>query len=240
MTTDLLLYHIHTFLLLRTLTQMLVLNLLMNTRLHIKIYKYLISNLACMKQTYSTTCVHEANPKHKQFLIDTLDPTNFTWRKCRKAAQNMKHHTAPGASGISIDMLMLLPEEGWQILSLVFQTIINTGVYPDSFKVGIMTLLAKSPTSHGTLDNIRPITVLESAYRLFTSMVSTRTTELFYKYDIIPKKQHACLIGRGSTTPIIQMNAAMKHTLDSTKNPKLGDQVRYKRNPKGPWTTASI
>ena len=52
-----------------------------------------------------------ANPKHKQFLIDTLDPITFTWKKCRKAAQNIKYHTAPGASGISIDMLMLLPEE---------------------------------------------------------------------------------------------------------------------------------
>ena len=129
-----------------------------------------------------------ANPDHKQLLANTLDPINFTWRKCRKAAQNMKHHTAPGALGISIDMLMHLPEEGWNVLLLVFQTIIDTGVYPDSFKVGIITFLAKSPTSHGKLDNIRPITVLESTYRLFTNMVSTRITELFYKYDIIPKE----------------------------------------------------
>jgi hypothetical protein len=54
----------------------------------------------------------KTNPEHKEFLTETLDPINFTWRKCRKAAQNMKHHTAPGASGISIDMLMLLPEDG--------------------------------------------------------------------------------------------------------------------------------
>ena len=103
----------------------------------------------------------------------------------------MKHHTAPGASGISIDMLMLLAEEGCKVLLLVFRTIIDTGVYPDSFKVGIITLLAKSPISHGTLDNIRLITILESTYRLITNRVFTRTTELFYKYDIIPKETHA-------------------------------------------------
>ena len=182
----------------------------------------------------------KTDPDHKQLLANTLDLINFTWRKCRNAAQNMKHHTAPGASGISIDMLMLLPEEGWKILSVVFQTIIDTGVYPDSFKVGIITLLAKSPTSHGTLDNIRPITILESTYRLFTNMVSTRIAELFYKYDIITKEQHACLIGRGSTTPIMQMNAAMEHALDNTKNPKVGDQVKYKCDLKGPWITANV
>ena len=41
-----------------------LLNVLMNTRLHIKIYKYQISNLVCTKQTYSTTRVHEANIQH--------------------------------------------------------------------------------------------------------------------------------------------------------------------------------
>ena len=71
-------------------------------------------------------------------------------------------------------------------------------------------------------------------------MVSTRTTEPFYKYDIIPKEQHAFLIGRGSTTPIMQMNAAMEHTWDNTRNPKPCDLVRYKRDPDKPWITARV
>ena len=133
----------------------------------------------------------------------------------------MKHHTSPGASAISIDMLNLLPQNGWKIIAAIFEVILETGIYPDAFKVGIITLLAKSNISHGMLSNIRPITVLESTYRLFTNMVSKRVTILLHKYNIIPPAQHACLIGRGATSPIMQMNAAMEHTIDQNRNPDI-------------------
>ena len=91
----------------------------------------------------------------------------------------MKHHTSPpGASGISIDMLNLLPKNGWRIIAAIFEIILETGVYAHAFKVGISTLLAKSNTSHGILSNIRPITVLESAYRLFTNMVFKKSDHI--------------------------------------------------------------
>ena len=152
----------------------------------------------------------------------------------------MKHHTAPGASGISIDMLLLLPKEGWQTIALIFKTIIRTGIYPDIFKVGIITLLAKSQTSHGTLSNIRPITVLESTYRLFTNMISKRVTTLFYKYDIVPKEQHACLLGRGSAIPIMQMNAAMEHAIDQHKIPEELEKMEYKAKQMEAWQDVTI
>ena len=190
--------------------------------------------------------IHElmqTNEYHAECLQDTLNLKHFTWQKCQKAAQTMKHHTAPGASGISIDMLLLLPKEGWQTIALIFKTIIRTGIYPDIFKVGIITLLEKSQTSHGTLSNIRPITVLESTYRLFTNMVSKRVTTLFYKYDIVPKEQHACLLGRGSAIPIMQMNAAMEHAIDQHKIPEELDEMKYKTKQMEAWqevTTTTV
>ena len=82
----------------------------------------------------------------------------------------MKHHTSPGASGISTDILNLLPKNEWKTIAAIFEVILETGIYPDAFKMSIFTLLAKSNTSHGILNNIRPITVLESTYRLFTNI----------------------------------------------------------------------
>jgi hypothetical protein len=52
------------------------------------------------------------DPHHQQCLKNVLDKTYFTWQKCKDAAAHMKHHTSPGASGISIDMLNLLPQNG--------------------------------------------------------------------------------------------------------------------------------
>ena len=101
----------------------------------------------------------QTNEYHADCLQDTLNLKHFIWQKFQKAAQEMKHQTAPGASGIPIDVLLLFPKEGWQTIALIFKTIIRTGVDTDIFKVGIITLLAKSQTSHGTLSNIRPITV---------------------------------------------------------------------------------
>ena len=36
-----------------------------------------------------------------------------------------------------------------KIIAAIFEVILGTGIYPDAFKVGIFTLLAKSNTSHG-------------------------------------------------------------------------------------------
>ena len=152
----------------------------------------------------------------------------------------MKHHTSPGASGISIDMLNLLPQNGWKIIAAIFEVILETGIYPDAFKVGIITLLAKSNISHGMLSNIRPITVLESTYRLFTNMISKRVTIVFHKYNIIPPAQHACLIGRGATTPIMQMNAAMEHTIDQNRNPDIYTEMEYLPRNSDTWEVAEI
>ena len=90
------------------------------------------------------------------------------------------------------------------------------------------------------LSNIRPITVLESTYRLFTNMVSKRVTILFHKYNIIPPAQHACLIGRGATMPIMQMNAAMEHTIDQNRNPDIYTEMEYLPRNSDTWEVAEI
>lgn len=63
----------------------------------------------------------QANEYHAEFLQVTLNLKHFTWPKWQKVAQKMKHHTVPGASGISIDMLLFPPKEGWQKIALVFK-----------------------------------------------------------------------------------------------------------------------
>ena len=46
----------------------------------------------------------------------------------------MKHHTSPGAPGISIDMLNLLPKNRWGMIAAIFEVILETGIYSDVFK----------------------------------------------------------------------------------------------------------
>ena len=128
----------------------------------------------------------------------------------------MKSHTAPGASGVSIDFMRLLPEEGWAVVSAVFKGIIRTGIFPDSFKLGLVTILNKKAGARGTINNIRPITVLDSLYRLFTNIVQTSCAQIFHEHNIIPPEQHACLIGRGPTSPLLMLNTVLEHALDTT------------------------
>ena len=97
-TIDLLLYHIHTCWLLRTLTWTLILYVLMHTRLDNKIYKYIISDLVCMKQTYSTTCVHRAGYAFCLCLLYSISSL-FVWLVHGHADSMLPHMADPTVKG---------------------------------------------------------------------------------------------------------------------------------------------
>ena len=71
-------------------------------------------------------------------------------------------------------------------------------------------------------------------------MVSKRVTTFCYKYDIVRKEQHACLLGRASAIPIMQMNAAMEHAIYQHKIPEELGEMEYKTKQMEAWQDATI
>jgi len=129
------------------------------------------------------------------WVKDSIDAKIFTPEKCESRALDLRRHTAGGASGVTIEALRVLPKWGWQAISCVFQVIADTGIFPESFKLGLITLISKKPHKHGELSNTRPITALEITYRLFTNMIQTPIASRMaaYLYDLVPEVLHAHL-----------------------------------------------
>ena len=173
-------------------------------------------------------------------LKDVVSLDHFSVDNCILRAQNMKSHTAPGASGVSIDYLRILPRQGWAVVSAIFKGIIRTGIFPESFRLGLVTILNKKAGTKGTVNNIRPITVLDSMYRLFTNIIQTSCAQLFHEHNIIPPEQHACLIGRGPMSPLLMLNTVLEHALDNTPRMAVGTLVQVYTETTKKWTNGKI
>ena len=87
-----------------------------------------------------------------------------------------------------------------------------------ALQIGFITIISKKAHRHSELGNTRPITVLETTYRLFTNMVQKSVADKMATFDLVPESLHAYLQGRSTRDPISIMAAALDYAND-TKAP---------------------
>ena len=108
--------------------------------------------------------------------------------------------TAPGADGIPFELWKKHLPIVSSHLARVFTTIGSSGVAPEGFLDGVLKSIFKGkPSDDPGLDptdmgNYRPITLLNTDYRLLGRILSSRSTSLLA--NAIPSSQTAFLPGR--------------------------------------------
>ena len=96
------------------------------------------------------------------------------------ALKQMKDLKAPGSNGMPTLPFKLLPEKGMESMLKLFNTILSTGKVPNEWKQGeIITLFKKGdPLDIG---NRRPITLLQTEYKILSKMVTNRLNGIIGK-----------------------------------------------------------
>ncbi|RKP16357.1 hypothetical protein ROZALSC1DRAFT_1419, partial [Rozella allomycis CSF55] len=92
---------------------------------------------------------------------------------------------APGLTGLTNEIWKHLPPLPLQIIVKLFNITMKTGFLPNKVNTGKIILLPKINNWSGELDKLRPITLLETFRKLFTSIITQRLTTTLEKHCIL-------------------------------------------------------
>ena len=113
------------------------------------------------------------------------------------------NHSAPGVSGLTYSMIKAWPLE---IQSFIYDQLVlmwsANKTYPGAWKVKWLAPIPKSPVPH--LDNLRPISLLETLRKLWVAIIIDRIQALFKAGGYLHPARHGCLRGVGTDEAVFQ------------------------------------
>jgi hypothetical protein len=115
---------------------------------------------------------------------------------------SLPSHKAAGPSGITYEMLKLLPDaEHMALLDLCNQYFLQSDI-PGDWRMANVYPIPKPHEFKGLLKNTRPITLLETARKLLVKILYLRLSKVLSSHHILQGRNFAGLPG-GSTAPPI-------------------------------------
>lgn len=120
------------------------------------------------RQTPSGDAIRRRVARHNYILSQPLYLDEF-----ERAIRRSSSTSRPGPDTVSNNALRILPPRGRDILKAILDTVINTATFPEALNDGIVYSIHKggSPLE---MDNYRGITLLNTLYKLATSIVNER------------------------------------------------------------------
>jgi ribonuclease HI len=137
-----------------------------------------------------TSIQQRPTPAKRQHLTDILlrPPTQAEFLQTLKKC---KENSAPGVTGLSYNMIKLWPDDMHTAVFNILADLWTTYTIPAYWKDRMITLIPKSPLPN--IDCFRPITLLETLRKLWTSITIRRITETIALGGYLHHSQHGCL-----------------------------------------------
>ena len=149
------------------------------------------------------TCLQQYNvPKLTDEEAERLEGL-IKYEEATKSLKNMRNNTSPGSDGFSVEfMKMFWNKIGYYVVrSLNYG--FDTGELSTTQKEGIITCIPKDNKPKQFLKNWRPITLLNTVYKIGSSSIANRLKSVLDK--LISKEQTGFMTGRyiGENTRLI-------------------------------------
>ena len=97
----------------------------------------------------------------------------ITLEELKEYLRAAKKGTAPGVSGVPIEMWWHAPEEALKELVDIMNIVMESGRIPEAWEHRVIRPLAKTETAVG-LNDIRPITLLEVSQKILTGIITIK------------------------------------------------------------------
>jgi hypothetical protein len=155
--------------------------------------------LSAFKEFYENVFSETSNrqtmhPSHQ--VEDTLLDKDFTIRELEYSIRSMSKNKSPGSDGIPNEVWRNLPSDGKTKLLDCINNIYHTQEIPSDWsKIIIVPIYKKSDASNPA--NYRPISLVNTAMKLFTHLLSCRLDQWGEKNGLISKYQAAYQKGMG-------------------------------------------
>ena len=116
-----------------------------------------------------------------------------TWKNSVRLLKILEKNKTPGLDGLTTEFFQLF----WPLLKTDFLSVISyiceTGTSPQSFRRAVITLLPKKGDL-SDIKNWRPVSLLNTDYKIFTRTLSNRLTKCID--SVIHPDQSYCIPGR--------------------------------------------
>lgn len=134
--------------------------------------------------------------------------------------------TAPGQDGISFNLLKQWFSKAPEYHLALFNQWYAKGWFPAELRQSMIIPLVKDPTKGTTLDNIRPINLLNTIGKWFEKIVDNRIMQQLETNGMLQDEQYAYREGRGA-------EMALQHLTDFVRSGGKGHKILVQLDVKG-------
>jgi len=141
-----------------------------------------------------------------------------------QAIYSKKSNSAPSPDQLSYKILKLLAHSKKsqiiKVLKVIYKSIIVNETIPKKWKEGKIILIKKN-NNDTSLNGWRPITLLNTCFKIFTGIVASEFIKINEKFNVILWNQHTSLPNRDTNTPIEILLMATQNRIKVNKEMHL-------------------
>ena len=113
----------------------------------------------------------------------------FTIDEIRKHIVTLKKNKSPGMDCILNEFIKNCPENLINVIVLLFNMVLESGIIPSDWTVGIIKVLYKNKGDINNVNNYRGITLLSCLGKLFTSVINARLYDYLTTANLLGNEQ---------------------------------------------------
>ena len=141
----------------------------------------------------------------------------FTSEEIRDHISSLKNNKTPGVDNILNEFLKYSHKELIPLLVIFFNVILDTGILPSNWTIGVIKPLYKNKGDINDVNNYRGITLLSCIGKLFTSIINSRLYSFLTSQDILGSEQAGFRPQHSTLDHIFALHILSKFYIDSGK-----------------------
>ena len=150
-------------------------------------------------------------------LDNTLLNNDISADEVLKAIRKLKNDKACGLDKILNEFLKASSSKLINAFTLLFNLVLNSGIVPEDWSVGVIHPLYKGKGDTANTDNYRGITILSCVGKLFTSVLNARIYEFLDKNDLLGIEQGGFRPGNSTIDHIFALHCIIELYLQKKK-----------------------
>jgi hypothetical protein len=139
--------------------------------------------------------------------------SKFTSSEIENAVKSLKNNKSPGIDNLNAELLKYGPEEMFEEISEIFNTIAETGETPDELTNGILIPIQKPGKKQGPPSHLRPIVLLSTLRKILSICMLNRIASKIT--NKIPVTQAAYQGGRSTTEHVFTFKCLCEKAITS-------------------------
>ena len=147
--------------------------------------------------------------------LQEVTSTPITIDELRAAIQRAPASSVPGPSGLSYAMMKEWPDEVLLTAHSAMTTIWDTGTIPSWWQWKWICPIPKVDPETATLDDLRPIALLETTRKLWMGIIVGRITSVWERDSVLSSGQYGFRRNRSTEAPTLQVINALEEAEES-------------------------